>query len=305
MNSNSCHVHVIVVTYNGKEWIDTCIQSLVSSNKKNEIIVIDNASWDGTQEIIRKKYSNISFIQNEKNLGFGQGNNVGIRKALTADTDYLFLLNQDAWVEEDTIEKLIEVAEQNPDYGIISPLHFNGKGDKLDYKFTKYILGGHNHALLPDIVLKQSGLPTSIEVQFVNAAAWLLPRKTIEIVGGFNPLFFHYGEDRDYINRVKFRGLKIGVCSQAKINHDRENRDNSYKSEIKRTSLLAKCLDINSDFTTYDDIIKQLKRNIFLNLFRFNISLLNRNWENYKFLSTNKEIIKKTRKIALRKTAFL
>ncbi|MFM9825027.1 glycosyltransferase family 2 protein [Flavobacterium sp.] len=219
---NSSSVYIVIVTYNPKKWIDQCFSSLRNSTIPLKTIVIDNGSTDGSQLIIQEKYPEVDFIEAKQNLGFGKGNNIGIRKAYDAGADFVFLLNQDAWIENNTIEKLVEVANQNPEFGIISPMHLNGSGSTLDYNFSYYIATGLSKTLFSDMYLNT--YENKIYSQkFVNAAAWLITRKCIENVGGFSPSFFHYSEDDNYCQRVLYHGFKIGVVPMVKIYHDRDS----------------------------------------------------------------------------------
>lgn len=214
-------VFAIIVTYNGIKWVEKCFNSLQNSSLPIAIIVIDNGSTDGTLEVIKNSFPNIQLIQSEKNLGFGIANNVGIKKAYDAGADYFFLLNQDVWLKDNAIEELIKMAELNDEYAIISPMHLNGTGTTFDYSFSKYIGPQKCKNIYSDIYLNQSKNKI-YPVNFVNAAAWLVTRKCVEKVGGFSPSFFHYGEDDNYCERVLFHQLKIGVCPDTAIFHDRE-----------------------------------------------------------------------------------
>ena len=89
-------VFVIIVTYKGKRWYDRCFGSLRQSTIPLQTIVVDNASNDGTVDYIRENYPEIYLIESKENLGFGKGNNLGLRYALDHGCDYVFLLNQDA-----------------------------------------------------------------------------------------------------------------------------------------------------------------------------------------------------------------
>ena len=100
-------VYSIVVTYNGEQCITKCLQSLRESTQPSEVILIDNASSDQTVAFVRMHFPEVRVITQSCNLGFGAANNIGIRIALNEGADYLFLLNQDAWVTPDCIEKLI------------------------------------------------------------------------------------------------------------------------------------------------------------------------------------------------------
>ncbi|WP_300565235.1 glycosyltransferase family 2 protein [Flavobacterium sp.] len=216
-------VYVIIVTYNPKKWIDVCFNSLRNSSIPIKTIVIDNGSTDGSASIIKEKFPEVDFIQSEKNLGFGKANNIGIKKAYEAGANYVFLLNQDAWIQEDTITKLVSISHQNPKFGIISPIHLNGNGDALDYGFSNYILPKKCEGIYSDAFLNK--LKDQVyPVQFVNAASWFMTREVIEKVGGFSPSFFHYGEDDNYCQRVLFQDFKIGIYPKTIIYHDREQR---------------------------------------------------------------------------------
>lgn len=219
-------VFVIIVTYNPIRWVDKCFESLFNSSVILNVIVVDNGSTDGSQEIIKKKYPEIDFIQSHVNLGFGRANNIGIEKAYKQDADFIFLLNQDAWIESDSIEKLIEANIQNPEFGILSPLHMNGEGTHLDYGFER----GISKIDINQIKQLKS---TPIEVPFVNAAIWLISRKCIEVVGGFNPVFFHYSEDDNYIQRLNYHKLKIGILPTVIGFHDREFRGKNIFKNIE------------------------------------------------------------------------
>ena len=211
--------YVIVVTYNGAHWIEKCFDSLINSNMPLTILAIDNASADGTPEQIKKLFPQVELIETGANLGFGKANNIGLIKALENKADYVFLLNQDAWVEPDTIEKLIEISQLKPEFGILSPLHMNGNGSALDLNFSYYLSPDGCPNLISDIITKN--INAIYETRFVNAAAWLLSNKCLTKVGGFDPIFPHYGEDDDYLNRTLYHGLKIGIAPHTRIYHDR------------------------------------------------------------------------------------
>ena len=86
----------IIITYNGSKWVEKCFGSLVKSTHPLKIIAVDNASDDGTPEIIHTKYPEVEVINSEQNLGFGKANNIGLRKALEERADYAFY--KQAWL---------------------------------------------------------------------------------------------------------------------------------------------------------------------------------------------------------------
>lgn len=230
-------VVVILVTYNGSEWLQKCLQSLQNSILPVSVIAIDNASTDHSVAIL-SQYSFVEIIKSEINLGFGKANNIGIQKGLEQNFDYFFLLNQDTWIEAETIGNLIEVVEKNKQFGIVSPLHLSADEVNLDANFKMY----WNR--------KTKSISENIdEVPFINAAAWLLSKEVINKVGYFEPLFNHYGEDRNYTDRVKYHGFKTVVVKNAKIYHDRIITRN-FEKDIKQSKfkMLAEVLNINQNY---------------------------------------------------------
>ena len=210
-------VFVVIPTYNGLGIIEQCIKSLINSRYQCEIIVIDNASTDETVKYLQS--IEIEYcILNKRNLGFGAANNIGIELALDHGADYVLLLNQDTIVENDTIEKLVDFAARNPDVGLVSPIHLNHDGSSFDRKFSSVFINNAPE-FLDDLYLKKS--KNFYNSKFINAAAWLLSRQCIETVGGFDPLFFVYGEDEEYCYRIRHHGLKIGYLTDARIYHSR------------------------------------------------------------------------------------
>ena len=273
---------VIIVTYNGKQWYDRCFGSLRKSTLPITTIVVDNASNDGTAEYIKKNYPEIVLIESDKNLGFGQANNKAMRYALDCGCDYVFLLNQDAWVEPDTLERLVSIHKHNPEYGIVSPMHLNE--DKLSFEngFLHYI--SDNEIVGLDFVndLYFDNLEDVYSIKYVNAAAWLIPRIILENIGGFDPLFFHYGEDDNYMSRVLFHGYKIGICPCVRIVHDADNKGvrKTGKQESRRrqqVSLLIRFCDISNNESLIAYIIYLIRKTI-TKLLKFKLSLSKRNF---------------------------
>lgn len=216
-------VFVIVVTHNGADTIFDCLKSLEDSNLQVQTCVIENASTDDTPNIIRQ-FQNVIYLPQVINLGFGQANNIGMKYAMEHGADYVFLLNQDAKVKDDTIQILLNCAKQNPEYGILSPLHLNGDGSEIDEKVVAYLIR-HKNNYLTDLYFRR--VKECYDVDFINAAAWLISRDCIKTVGGFDDLFFMYGEDDDYCVRVRNFGFKIGVVPKSVVYHKRTGKRQS------------------------------------------------------------------------------
>ena len=259
-------VFAIVVSYNGMQWYDRCLSSLQESEAPVQILVIDNASTDGSSHYIKQHFHDVILIDNKENLGFAKANNIGIRYAIDHGADYVFLLNQDAWVEKSTLTELLKSFEENENVGIASPVHLNGDYTALDHGFVNYMGGDFTS----DAFFHR--IKTYYERPFLNAAAWLIKRSCLETVGGFDTLLFcHYGEDDNYCQRVLYHGFKIVVCTRCTICHDRENRkegDYKYQTISRRTSFLSDRIEfgnINCEFNL-ERKIKNMKLKMRKNL---------------------------------------
>ena len=215
-------VLIVVVTYNGQQHISSCLSPLKGMPENMKCVVIDNDSTDGTPHRIKSDYQFVELIETGKNLGFGAANNIGLRKAINEGYDYVYLLNQDAWIEKDDIWALVQIAERNPEYGIISPLQVYADNKKIDNNFSHNL----SKEMKDDFFLSgntQKELYLTIGVG-LQAAHWLLRVSTILKAGVFSPSFFHYGEDTNLCRRAEFHGIKLGITPQILGVHNRENR---------------------------------------------------------------------------------
>ena len=245
MKSN---IAVIIVTYNGEKWIQKCLNSILNADGKLQIFVVDNASNDGTIKLL-EDFTTIQVIESKINLGFGKANNLAVKKAMEAGFDTFFLLNQDTWVFEHTVSNLVQKMNENPNYGILSPLHYSANGIDLDSNFEKY----YN---------KQATITSNSNIKnsdFVNAAAWLVSKKCFEKVGLFDPIFSHYGEDRNFCNRVLYHNFEIGIIDNAKICHDRIIK-RSFEKDLLQSKylILNNLIDINIPLLS--SILKSFKQ---------------------------------------------
>ena len=251
-------VLVIVVVYNGMPLLPTCIESVVKSSTDNscqvDLFVVDNGSKDKSVSYLEKNNEKIHFlVLSEENVGFGKGNNFGMQYALKGNYDFVFLLNQDAWFTQNAISVLVKRAIKNPEFGILSPLQVNTEGNKFDpnhYLHLKEILPNLEDNPRQDFSrIINSDL---IQIPFTNAAAWLISKEFLRKVGGFDTLFFLYGEDNDLNNRRIFHNFKMGVVTTSSIHHAR------YKGHTQRkTNFLERKKQLSTRF--YSDQIAFFK----------------------------------------------
>ena len=293
MNSKS--VFVIVVTYSGQRWYDRCFGSLRESTIPVQTIVVDNASNDGTVEYIKENFPEIHLIESKENMGFGRANNMAMRYALDQGCDYVFLLNQDTWIEPDAIEELVRIHQLNPEFGVLSPMHIRPDGKSLYIQIED---GKTDHAnkLLADCYFNQ--LEDVYPFSYVNAAAWLLPRKTLETVGGFDPIFSLYGEDDDYLNRLRYHGLKLGLCPKVRIVHDHQNGPNLLSGGRVRYyhSLIAGFIDPNKEASA-NSYLRYLLRKAAIAFFKGKSADAKQLLGDYKYIKGKKEAIRSSRQM--------
>lgn len=214
-------IFAVIVTYNAMPWIDKCLKSLIDSSLFVFPVVIDNNSQDGTVNHISKCYPDVILCPQNENRGFGQANNIGLEYAIKNGADYVLLLNQDAWISPDMLEVLVRFVD---DKTILSPKHLNGLGTALDKNFQTFLLRNLSDQIVSTFL--NAPQEKAYRVDFVNAACWLLPIKLIIQVGGFNPLFSHYGEDNQYVQRVFSIGGQVKVIPSVSVWHDREQFGN-------------------------------------------------------------------------------
>lgn len=292
-------VYVIIVTYNAMKWVDKCFTSLRNSSVKVFPVVVDNLSKDETVMYIKENYPEVYVIENKDNRGFGQANNQGIEYAYKQGATHFFLLNQDAWVYPETIKRLISVQDEFG-IGIVSPIHLNGAGDMLDYNFYNYFNSYQSVsrcAISSLQVDNKSNDKYFSEVGFVNAAAWMISRYIIEVIGGFDPLFFHYGEDVNYCQRMRYHKEKIAIILNSFIHHDRGIAGNlKVRNErFATSSLLNAYADVNqNNIQVHLKLHMWLIKQFLVGLFHFNLNSLFSFLKAYAFLLSNVSRIRKS-----------
>ena len=232
-------VLVIVVTYNGLRWLERCLSSVTG-----DLYVWDNDSTDGSADFVASHFPQAHLVRSAENLGFSRPNNLGMQYAIEKGYDYVYLLNQDAWLEPGALEKLVAVADGHPEYGVLSPLQMTEGYNELDDQFSKLVPlkagdGRSEPAMTGRVAEVREETPLAglnvIDVKRVMAAHWLVPVRVIKEVGLFNEdLFPHWGQDDDWCQRLDFCGLKIGVVPEARAVHDRAWREEPVEKRVQR-----------------------------------------------------------------------
>lgn len=210
-------IWTIVVSYQGARWLPKLFESLPEAVRRRTIL-IDNASPDRSAADVRSRYPEVDVTELTENVGFGRANNIGIRRALELGARHVFLLNQDCVVEPETVAQLARALDENPAYGIMSALTFSYEDDSIERGFLGFTRGDRvDDEYWYDLV--QGRAKDVYELKFVNAAAVLVRGEVLREIGGFDPLFFMYGEDRDLCRRMVDAGWKIGFAPAARVRH--------------------------------------------------------------------------------------
>jgi hypothetical protein len=210
-------VWVLVLNYDSLDDTLACVESVRQSNHPHLcILVIDNASPDGSGRRLAEALPREEFVQLPRNTGYAGGNNTGIEIALRAGADHVLILNPDVRVEPGTIAECVSLANAADDVGAINPVQVGPDGHSIDSKFFRTVLRpsgclSSNYAT--------AALPRVIEAKELLGAALFLPRRALERVGGFDPLYFAYGEETDLCRRLRHHGLRMLVAGHAAVRH--------------------------------------------------------------------------------------
>lgn len=198
------------------------------SDPETEVIVVDNASVDGTPELVRDSFPEVTLIQSQENLGFTKGNNVGIRRA---SGKYIFLINPDVHVLEGCIEKMLAYMKQNPRIGLLGPrmLGGDGKSDR-SYMGAPTLWSLFCRALALDALFPKSKFfggflmfyfdrNHTAEVDILTGWFWMTRREALEEVGLLDENLFMYGDDLDWSKRFRDAGWKVVYYPEAEAIH--------------------------------------------------------------------------------------
>ena len=219
-------VFVIVLNWNGGDRVLSCLRSVFSLKYGNfEVVVVDNASRDGSLERARASFGRAHFIVNEKNVGFATGMNVGVKFALSKGAQYVWLLNNDAVVGRDALSELVGTAEKSGK-ALLSPLILTPSGKtwfsagKIDFLRMRAV-----HAE-PPVDARESD---PYESGFLTGCALFLPKQLFGTVGFLDERYFLYYEDADLSLRARKHGFRLLVVPKSVIVHGEQSSENPEK----------------------------------------------------------------------------
>ncbi len=191
------------------------------SYPRNQIIVVDNGSVDGSQGAVRAQHRDVVLIENGRNLGYTEGSNVGLRYVLEQDVDWALLLNNDIAVDPGMLSEMMTVALSDERIGIVGPkIYYYDEPTRIWYAGGKisYFTGIISHRGIREADHGQYNVVE--DTDYVTGCALLIKRKVLDSVGLLDPIYSPmYSEDADYSLRAKRAGFRVVYVPQAKVWH--------------------------------------------------------------------------------------
>ncbi len=214
-------VSVILVNWNGRNDTLECLRSLAkASYEPMRIVVVDNASSDGSVDAVRREFPSVDMIANETNARFAGGNNIGIRQALGRGADFVLLLNNDTTVDPMFLTELVKTTEADQEIGMV--------GAKIYYYHDPkriWFAGGRIEwwkGWMSHVGLREEDhgqYDTVRDVDYITGCCLLVKRAVVEKVGALDERFFMYGEDADWCLRARAAGFRTVYQPKAMIWH--------------------------------------------------------------------------------------
>jgi GT2 family glycosyltransferase len=214
------HVSIILLNWNQPEFTLDCLKSLEAVDYPSfDVLVVDNGSVDGSPARIRAAYPDVTLIENEHNLGFAAGNNVGIERALADGADYVLLLNNDTEVAPNLLRALVDVAESDPRIGAVGP--------KIYYYDQANIIWSAGGAVnrhgeprhLQENQVDRGSADAPRDVDYVTGCALMVRRQVVEALGPLDARFFIYFEETEWCARMRHAGFRVVYVPQARMWH--------------------------------------------------------------------------------------
>lgn len=221
MDKNNCknRISIIIPNWNGRNFLNDCIDSLLRVSIKHDVILVDNGSNDDSVEFIRKKFPNVKILENNKNFGFAVACNQGARYALKNGAEYILFLNNDTVVSVDFLEKMLEVFNDK-NIGIVGcKIFYNDQPNKIWFAGGDFITwrasGKHRCWMRED----GEDLKGVRDCDFITGCAMMVRKEVFNEIGFFYEPYFLGVEDLDFCYFAKKRGWGIKINLDASIYH--------------------------------------------------------------------------------------
>lgn len=259
---------VVTVILNTNRKVDTleALQSLSESTyPEQKIIVLDNASTDGSIAAIQQSYPDVEVIELAQNLGYAGNNNVGIRAALEAGAEWVLVLNEDTVLAPDCLEQMVKLGEQDPQIGIVGPMVYHFNEPQIIQSAGGKMTPGWVSVHLSQNELDSGQYPDPHEVDWISGCAIMVRKAVIEQVGMIDARFFYYWEETEWCLRAREAGWKIFHHPQAHLWHKGVQRDYSpgpnvtyYSTRNRLLMLSAHHAPLTVHIATWLELLRRL-----------------------------------------------
>ncbi len=217
---------IIIVSYNTRELLQACLTSVLQDSQTCErldvqTLVVDNASADGSAEMVAQAFPGIRLIRNTENAGFARANNQGLA---ASSGRYVVLLNSDTEPQPGALAQMIRFMDAHPQAGAASPRLVRPDGTPQPYAFgcdptPGYLLRRAVNQSLFHRPLHDWAVAESISVEWVSGACLVARRAAVDQVGGLDEAIFMYFEDNDWCRRMRLAGWQVWYVPAAAITH--------------------------------------------------------------------------------------
>jgi GT2 family glycosyltransferase len=214
-------VFVITLNWNGKQWLEDCLSSILGLDYPDfEVVMVDNGSTDGSVELVRQKFPSVHVVENGSNLGYARGFNAGLEYAAARGAEYFLIMNNDTVIDRGALAALVEAAQSLPKAGFVTgKVYFYDEPDRLQTvgkKEDPIVWNGDHIGWLE----KDVGQYETVEERaFLDDVMTLVDRRLYDEIGGYDPQFFLQAEEFDWQARAKKRGWRFYYTPKAKIWH--------------------------------------------------------------------------------------
>jgi GT2 family glycosyltransferase len=234
-SARAVHVAAIVVGTNERSWLPECLGTLCAAGVDQSVALrvyyVDNASSDGSVDYVRRHHPDVTIIANSANIGFAAANNVGIRAALAACADHVFLVNPDTSTLSGVIARLARFMREYPGYAIVGPMQWvYNLGEPVQAELNEWskaaVADGEQHVLARDLPSLRPHrepdtprAPGTLEFAYVQGAALYASSVALREIGLFDETYHTFYEEVDLCRRARLAGWRVALLSELGIGH--------------------------------------------------------------------------------------
>ena len=260
-------VFIILVNWNGKKVTLECLESLAKISYRNSrIVVVDNASSDGSVGAIQEQHPEVILLEQQRNLRFAGGNNAGMRYALDHGADQVCLLNNDTTVDSEFLTHLVSRIQSDKKIGIATPkIYYHDEPNRIWFAGASISMwtGTMKHIGIREEDHGQ--YDESKEIDYATGCCILTRREVIEKVGGLDESFFMYTEDADWCMRVRRAGYSVVYEPRAKVWHKLSVASGGHLSSFKMKNKLISNYRFFRRYATFPQMLVYPWLNVVVN----------------------------------------